>query len=235
VDRLDSSLPAPDYRCCVGTTYDAGYFRVLCGPALSRRLRDHDDKSQYWAVMLAQGICGSWKRLSVRPSLQSCRNISQRRRPLRMELRQVAAVCKWVSLSLKSDPNPKLPMGGILYPIVFQQLAPRIGFGWATRVLGFLAMALLRYPFPLCGSESSRKRNAHFSSWQRFANQHIPFHARHVLCVHWAIYSNILHSDICGPRKIMDTNLAFYMLPILNAASIFGRVVPNFFADRTGP
>jgi len=36
-------------------------------------------------------------------------------------------------------------------------------------------------------------------------------------------------------EKIMDTNLAFYMLPILNAASIFGRVVPNFFADRTGP
>lgn len=36
-------------------------------------------------------------------------------------------------------------------------------------------------------------------------------------------------------EKIMDTNLAFYMLPILNAASIFGRVVPNFFADKTGP
>lgn len=33
----------------------------------------------------------------------------------------------------------------------------------------------------------------------------------------------------------MDTNPAFYMLPILNAASIFGRVVPNFFADKTGP
>lgn len=36
-------------------------------------------------------------------------------------------------------------------------------------------------------------------------------------------------------NQIMDTNLAFYMLPILNAASIFGRVVPNFFADKTGP
>lgn len=35
-------------------------------------------------------------------------------------------------------------------------------------------------------------------------------------------------------EKVMDTNLAFYVLPILNAASIFGRVVPNFFADKTG-
>lgn len=33
----------------------------------------------------------------------------------------------------------------------------------------------------------------------------------------------------------MSPNLAFYMLSILNASSIFGRVIPNFIADRTGP
>ena len=36
-------------------------------------------------------------------------------------------------------------------------------------------------------------------------------------------------------KKIMSEDLAFYLLAILNAASTFGRVVPNFFADRTGP
>lgn len=36
-------------------------------------------------------------------------------------------------------------------------------------------------------------------------------------------------------ERIMDANMAFYLLPILNAASIFGRVVPNFYADKTGP
>lgn len=30
-------------------------------------------------------------------------------------------------------------------------------------------------------------------------------------------------------------NLAFYMLSILNASSFFGRIVPNFFADKIGP
>jgi MFS family permease len=33
---------------------------------------------------------------------------------------------------------------------------------------------------------------------------------------------------------IVDANLGFYLLTILNAASIFGRIVPNFFADKTG-
>ena len=36
-------------------------------------------------------------------------------------------------------------------------------------------------------------------------------------------------------EKIMSENLAFYLLPILNSASIFGRVLPNFLADKTGP
>jgi len=33
----------------------------------------------------------------------------------------------------------------------------------------------------------------------------------------------------------MSENLGFYMLSILNAASFFGRIIPNFIADKTGP
>lgn len=33
----------------------------------------------------------------------------------------------------------------------------------------------------------------------------------------------------------VDANLAFYCLSILNAASVFGRVLPNFLADYFGP
>ena len=36
-------------------------------------------------------------------------------------------------------------------------------------------------------------------------------------------------------RKIMREDLAFYMLSLINAAAIFGRVIPNFFSDRIGP
>ena len=34
---------------------------------------------------------------------------------------------------------------------------------------------------------------------------------------------------------ITSENLAFYMLSIINAASVFGRLVPNFIADTVGP
>jgi len=36
-------------------------------------------------------------------------------------------------------------------------------------------------------------------------------------------------------RTTMSADRAFYLLPILNAASLFGRIIPNFLADKTGP
>lgn len=38
-----------------------------------------------------------------------------------------------------------------------------------------------------------------------------------------------------APHTHIDPSLAFYLLIILNAASVFGRVIPNFLADKSGP
>jgi len=35
--------------------------------------------------------------------------------------------------------------------------------------------------------------------------------------------------------KITGGSLGFYLLSILNAASVFGRILPNFVADEVGP
>jgi len=40
---------------------------------------------------------------------------------------------------------------------------------------------------------------------------------------------------VYAQSKGIEENLAFYSLPIVNAASIFGRILPNFVADKIGP
>lgn len=35
-------------------------------------------------------------------------------------------------------------------------------------------------------------------------------------------------------KGITDVNLAFYLLAVMNASSTFGRILPNFFADKVG-
>lgn len=32
-----------------------------------------------------------------------------------------------------------------------------------------------------------------------------------------------------------DASLSFYLVPILNAGSVFGRTLPNWLADKVGP
>ena len=44
-------------------------------------------------------------------------------------------------------------------------------------------------------------------------------------------YVQLYAIQVCGT----NTNLAFYMLAIINAGSTFGRLIPNFYADKTGP
>lgn len=45
-------------------------------------------------------------------------------------------------------------VGGIIYPIIFSSLRPKLGFPWATRVLGFVTLGELiiamavSYPTP---------------------------------------------------------------------------------------
>jgi MFS family permease len=36
-------------------------------------------------------------------------------------------------------------------------------------------------------------------------------------------------------QNIVSSNLGFYLLTLLNAGSVFGRIVPNFFSDKIGP
>lgn len=37
-------------------------------------------------------------------------------------------------------------LGGVIYPIMFYKLQPQVGFGWATRIIGFMALGMLIIP-----------------------------------------------------------------------------------------
>ena len=37
-------------------------------------------------------------------------------------------------------------LGGVIYPIMFYKLVPEVGFPWAVRIIGFMALGLLAIP-----------------------------------------------------------------------------------------
>ncbi|KAI5305548.1 hypothetical protein KEM55_008945, partial [Ascosphaera atra] len=80
---------------------------------------------ELWQIILAQAFCGGIgagclyiPALAVLPQYFSTRR----------------ALATGVSVSGAS-------LGGVIYPIMFRQLQPKVGFGWATRIIGFVLLA----------------------------------------------------------------------------------------------
>lgn len=126
--------------------------------------------------------------------------------------------------------------GGVIYPIVFHKLQPRIGFGWATRVIAFLMLGTLAIPVTVMRAKVFPATTRPFIDWKVLRNLPYDFFSVGSAFGFMGMYIPFYYITTYSVEKgIVDANLGFYLLTILNTASIFGRIVPNFFADITGP
>lgn len=129
-------------------------------------------------------------------------------------------------------------LAGIIYPVVFSHLQKQIGFPWATRVLGFIAFGTLSISVIVMRAlilpaskralwdKTAIKEKPYVlfavASFFAFMGLYIPFFYLPNYALHVA-------SDTITPE------FAAYLIAILNGASTFGRVIPNYLADRVGP
>ena len=117
-------------------------------------------------------------------------------------------------------------LGGVIYPIIFHQLQPRLGFGWSVRIMAFIMLATLMLPL-ICMKlphKSPRiKRAFDTAAWKEG-----PFtlFALSAFFGFLGLYVPIFYVQIYSIEKaIVNKNFAFYLLPLLNAGSFFGRIV----------
>jgi MFS family permease len=112
-------------------------------------------------------------------------------------------------------------IGGVVLPIMVQRLIPRIGFGWTMRAVAFLFLGLLIITNLTVKSRLPPARRPF-----HFVELVSPFTERPFLLLALAsffIYIGgflpftfiIVQAEAAG----MSTNLASYLLPIVNAAS----------------
>ncbi|KAJ5947533.1 MFS general substrate transporter [Penicillium verhagenii] len=130
-------------------------------------------------------------------------------------------------------------VGGIVYSITFQQLQTTIGFGWASRIVGFISLATLVFPLLFMRVKSAtpdqpRKVRKLFDSTTLTET---PF----CLFLAWGffgfvgVYMPLYYVGSYALEKEMSSPAVGYLIPILNAGSVLGRIVPNYAADKTGP
>ncbi|KAF2158266.1 putative MFS monocarboxylate transporter [Myriangium duriaei CBS 260.36] len=205
-----------------GPLYDAGYFKSLMivgNGAIVLGLMLTSVCKEYWQLVLAQGIlCGIGNGLIFTPGMAVLPQYFVKKRILASGIAATG-----------------VGLAGLIYPFIFRRLQPRIGFGWTVRLIGFLVLlcgiicvAVMRTK-ALPGKmrkviEAQVFRELAFVSliaalFFSFLGIYVPFY-------YIGTYSLAKH--------INAADMAFYYLPIINAASIIARIGMTFFADRIG-
>jgi len=126
--------------------------------------------------------------------------------------------------------------GGVIYPVVFHQLQPRTGFGWATRVIAFIMLGTSIVSLTVMRQRIPAPALRKLFDLAAFKEMPYLFFSLGEFFGFMGIYVAFFYVQLYAVQKgNTNFNLAFYMLSILNARSFFGRIVPNFFADKIGP
>lgn len=175
---------------------------------------------EYWQVILAQAFCiGLGNGMLFIPSVAI--------------LPQYFTTRKALANGLAASGSS---VGGVIYPIVFRELYPRIGFPWATRVLGFISLAAGLFSVAVMRVRVFPKEKRKMTEWSAFKEAPYTLFCIAMFFGFIGFYGPVYYvQPYAISNGITNLNLGFYLLPILNAASIFGRIIPNFIADYVGP
>ncbi|KAF7617602.1 hypothetical protein AFLA_006518 [Aspergillus flavus NRRL3357] len=206
----------------VGPVFDAYGLRPLLIPGcigLVGSLMVFSVASEYYQFMLGFSVLGGTSSSMVfTPSIACIAHWFHRRRALATGIAATAG-----------------GFGGIIFPIMIWNLSEVVGFQWAIRITGFicsffciLCVLFLRTRLP--------PKNLGGGKVDIRALRETPFSLLTVaiFLIDFALLIPLTYLTSYAESHNMKESLAFQLVSILNAASILGRVVPGYFADRYG-
>ncbi|GIJ92429.1 hypothetical protein Asppvi_011411 [Aspergillus pseudoviridinutans] len=127
-------------------------------------------------------------------------------------------------------------LGGVVFPIMINKLLPEIGFAWTMRTSAFIILGLLAVanvtvrtrlpPNPKPGSPKDLV--------MPFTEPLFCLTAMGAFLFSFGLFPPINYVISEAIYRGMGYDLALYMLPILNGASLFGRIIPGALGDKVG-
>ncbi|CZR68581.1 related to monocarboxylate transporter [Phialocephala subalpina] len=174
---------------------------------------------EYYQFILCQGILGGVSMgMMMAPGMASVGQYFRRKRGQAMGIAVAGS-----------------SLGGVLFPIALTKMlySPKLGFGWTTRIIGFWILAILAVSCPLIKARLPPRKNQFFMP---SAFMELPFD---LICfatflMLFGAFTPIFFLPEYAVEHGMRTELASYLLAILNASSLFGRLIPGYLADKFG-
>lgn len=210
-----------------GKLFDLGYFRHLlavgtliylfCSFMLSLVKPHH-----FYQNILAQGIgMGTGMGILFLPSLSVSAHYFRRKRGITMGIILTGS-----------------SVGAVLYPIMLNHLFVSVGFGWAIRIVSFFDLFLLvtancimRTRLPPAQWDGSMY--AQFQRIMRHTTFWIAVFGVTVAC--WGLYIPIFYIQLFAAEHNESGVIENYIVAILNAVGVLGRILPMILSDIWGP
>uniref|UniRef100_A0A093V8M1 Putative transporter MCH4 n=1 Tax=Talaromyces marneffei PM1 TaxID=1077442 RepID=A0A093V8M1_TALMA len=202
-----------------GPLFDAGYLPVLLPLGSFMVVFGYMMTSLatgYYQVMLAQGICvGLGTGFLFVPSVAL----------LPQYFRKKRALANGLAASGSS-------FGGVIYPIMFDQLQKHVGFPWATRAIAFVSLGTCTLSCLVLRARFLPTERRSLIQLSAFKEIQFSLFCLGLFMGFLGFYNFLIYVQPWAIQNgIVNSNLGFYLVSILNAASIFGRIAPNLIAD----
>jgi MFS family permease len=175
---------------------------------------------EYWHFMVSFGImCGAGTSLLFTPCIAAVGHWFKARRGLATGIASTAG-----------------GIGGIIFPLMLTSLFEKIGYGWTTRVLALICLLTGSTGILLVRSRLPPARNATAHPDLRIFRQ-LPFlfAAIGLFLLEFSLFIPLAYVSTYAMHVGFSEDFAYHLLPIMNAGSVLGRVLPGYYADVFGP
>lgn len=177
--------------------------------------------TSYYQFMLAQGVCaGLGMSMMLIPAVGMPSVWFEKRRGL-----AVGIVTAGSSI------------GGVIYPIIMHSLISKVGFPWAVRILAFVALGTLSIPLATLRQRLPPRKRGSIVEFVALKEPPFAFYISGIFVTFLGFFTFYNFVEEWAIATHIDTKglPVFYILPIVNAASIIGRTIPSYYSDFTGP
>ncbi|KAL8405012.1 hypothetical protein RB594_009771 [Gaeumannomyces avenae] len=205
-----------------GRLTDAGYFRAVfvVGTALiAAGTFATAQCTSYWQFLLAQGVCtGLGNGCVFCPAIAVVSTWFGKKRSLAVGLGACGSAT-----------------GGLVFPSMVRQLLPVVGFAWTLRAIALVQLACMSAAFFCLRPRVPPRKGGSFVDWASFRELEYTFYACGSFFAFVSVYIAFFYvaaysRDVIGLSYTDSLNL----LLVINGVGFFGRIVPNYLADRVG-
>ena len=173
--------------------------------------------TKYWQLFLAQGVCtGLGNGLVFCPALSLLSTYFSTKRSLAIGIGASGSAT-----------------GGLIFPVIVQQLLPKLYFPWTVRVIGFVMLAIHAVTIAFTKTRLPPRRSGALVEWTAFRELPYTLFAIGMFLNFWGLYFAFYYIGSFG-RNILGITQAESIndLLILNGVGLIGRLIPAHLADR---